>query len=180
MIAPARTPVVSPTTAQSRAGDSARDLPPGGTRLRIGDLAAAADVSVDTLRYYERRGLLHPIGRRASGYREFAPGAIGLVRFIKQAQALGFTLAEVEELVRLRDKASVPAAALDVRNVAAAKITDIDERVRQLTALRGALADLVDACERQCGTSGPPGIERCPIIAALNDEPSDGATDASP
>ena len=137
--------------------------------LRIGDLAAQSGVSVDALRYYERRGLLRPSGRRASGYREYPPEAAGLVRFIKRAQGVGFSLAEVEELVRLRGDARQPAAVLAAREVARAKIKDIDERVRQLTALRGALADLVDACESTCGADRPSAPAACPIIGALND-----------
>ena len=137
--------------------------------LRIGDLAARAGVSVDALRYYERRGLLRPTGRRASGYREYPPEAAGLVRFIKRAQALGFSLAEVEELVRLRADARQPAAALAARDVARAKIEDIDERVRQLTALRGALVELVDACESACRPDEPSPGAGCPIIGALDD-----------
>ena len=137
--------------------------------LRIGDLAARAGVSVDALRYYERRGLLRPAGRRASGYREYPPESAAVVRFIKRAQALGFSLAEVEELVRLRADARQPAVALAARDVARAKIDDIDERVRQLTALRGALVELVDACESTCGPDGPSAAAGCPIIGALGD-----------
>ena len=143
--------------------------------LRIGDLSARAGVSVDALRYYERRGLLRPTGRRASGYREYPPEAAALVRFIKRAQALGFTLAEVEELVRLRADARQPSAALAARDVAAAKVRDIDERVRQLLALRGALAGLVEACEATCGRDGPADDAGCPIIGALDHEASDDA-----
>ena len=139
--------------------------------LRIGDVAAQAGVSVDALRYYERRGLLRPTGRRAGGYREYAPDAAALVRFIKRAQALGFTLAEVEELVRLRREARQPAAALAAREVARAKLHDIDERVRQLTALRGELAELVEACETHC-TPDAPAAAGCPIIGALDDDPT--------
>jgi len=139
--------------------------------LRIGDLAERTGVTVDTLRYYERRGLVRPTGRRASGYREYPPEAVGVVRFVKRAQALGFTLAEVEELLRLRGDASRPAAALAAREVALAKIGDIDERVRQLQALRGALAGLVDACESTCGIAGPMAPAACPIIGALDDGP---------
>lgn len=153
---------------------------PAAATLRIGDLAARAGVSVDALRYYERRGLLTPTGRRASGYREYPPEAAALVRFIKRAQALGFALAEVEELVRLRGNARRPAAALAARDVAAAKVRDIDERVRQLLALRGALADLVEACESTCGPDGPPDDASCPIIGALDDRAleDDGTTPA--
>ena len=146
------------------------DAAPAGV-LRIGDLAAQAGVSVDALRYYERRGLLRPAGRRAGGYREYAPDAAGLVRFIKRAQALGFTLAEVEELVRVRREARQPSAALAAREVARAKMRDIDERVRQLSALRGALAELVDACESTCSPDAP-AAAGCPIIGALDDGPA--------
>jgi MerR family transcriptional regulator, mercuric resistance operon regulatory protein len=136
--------------------------------LRIGDLASAAGVSPDTLRYYERRGLLRPSGRRASGYREYPPEAVGVVRFIKQAQALGFSLIEVEELLRLRSAAERPATALEAREVAVAKLRDIDAKVRQLDALRGVLADLVADCERTCGDGRALADARdCPIIATL-------------
>ena len=141
--------------------------PAGGDVLRIGDLAARSGVSVDALRYYERRGLLRPAGRRAGGYREYAPEAATLVRFIKRAQALGFTLAEVEELVRLRRDAERPAAALAAREVARAKMRDIDERVRELSALRTELAELVEACEAVCTADDPPAAG-CPIIDALD------------
>ena len=121
-------------------------------RLRIGDVAARAAVSVDALRFYERRGLLHPIGRRASGYREYDPDTIRLVRFIRRAQALGFTLTEVEDLVRLRERAWVGDAPRKLREAAGAKVADIDHRLRQLRALRGALTKLITACDEACPT----------------------------
>ena len=137
--------------------------------LRIGDLAARTGVSVDALRYYERRGLLRPTGRRASGYREYPPEAAALVRFIKQAQALGFTLVEVEELLRLRGAVGRRAAALEAREVTLGKLHEIDEKVRQLQALRGALAGLVAECERTCGDGEALADARdCPIIGAPN------------
>lgn len=140
----------------------------GGSAVRIGDLASQSGVSVDALRYYERRGLLRPSGRRTSGYREYPPEAAGLVRFIKRAQALGFTLAEVEELIRLRGDVRRPAAALEARAVAAAKIQDIDARVRELLALRASLAELVDACEATHSVAGDAADADCPIIGALD------------
>jgi DNA-binding transcriptional MerR regulator len=152
--------------ASAPGGAPDRETPP----LRIGDVAAAAGVSADTLRYYERRGLLQPSGRRASGYREYPPESVALVHFIKQAQALGFTLAEVEELTRLRGTAARPGAALEAREVAVAKLRDIDEKLRQLGALRAALADLVADCERTCGDGRAlVDASACPIIAALDD-----------
>ena len=132
--------------------------------LRIGEVAAQAGVNVQTLRYYERRGLLEEPERRPSGYRTYAPEAVRLVRFIKRAQDLGFTLKEVHELLRLRE--SQPRSRTKVRELAEAKIRDIDEKTRHLRAIRKALTVLTDSCA--CRGSA---LE-CPILEALNDEGS--------
>lgn len=134
----------------------------GEGRMRIGAVAAAAGVNVQTLRYYERRGLLERPPRSRSGYREYGPEAVQLVRFIKRAQGLGFTLREIEGLLRLRH-----AGGRDRRRVlevAVAKLADVDERIRRLQSVRGALATLVESCA--CGGSEPV----CPILEALTDE----------
>lgn len=143
---------------------------PTAAVLRIGDLAAAAGVTPDALRYYERRGLLQPTGRRASGYREYPPEAIGVVRFIKHAQVLGFSLAEVEELLRLRGTPARRGAGLAVRDVAATKLREVDEKLRMLGALRQSLFVLVAECDETCGTNVDAAVDPfdCPIIAALN------------
>jgi DNA-binding transcriptional MerR regulator len=160
------------------------------SRLRIGDVATRSGVSVDTLRFYEKRGLLQPMGRRPSGYREYSPETIPLVRFIRRAQALGFTLIEVAELVRLRQRAWAGDAPHQVREAAGAKIRDIDHRMRQLGALRDALGRLITACDEACpleaearraGECGEPGAAKdarrdsvagvpldCPLIEALD------------
>jgi Predicted transcriptional regulators len=143
--------------------------------VHIGHLAARAGVSADTLRYYERRGLLQPSGRRASGYREYPPEAEEIVRFIKHAQALGFTLAEVEELLPLRRGSVRREVGLEVRAVAMAKIVDIDEKLRLLAALRDTLVTLVAECDETCGAdSAADETLGCPIIEALD------APDAQP
>ena len=80
---------------------------------------------MDTLRFYERRGLTRPAGRRASRYREYSPDSVRLVRFIRRAQALGFTLAEVDDLVRLRERAWAGDAPRQLRDAAGAKVSDI-------------------------------------------------------
>ncbi len=98
--------------------------------MRIGEVAAQAGVNVQTLRYYERRGLLEEPERRPSGYRTYAPEAVHLVRFIKKAQGLGFTLREVQELLRLRE--SRPRNGAQVRRLAETKIQDIDMKIRRL------------------------------------------------
>ncbi len=128
--------------------------------MRIGEAAAQAGVNIQTLRYYERRGLLPEPERRSSGYRAYDPDTVGLVRFIKRAQELGFTLREIEDLIELRQG---PRRGADVRAVAAAKVEDIERRIRQLKAMRKALGGLVSACDCEGGSL------TCPIIEALDD-----------
>lgn len=130
--------------------------------LRTGEVAARAGVNVQTLRYYERRGLLEEPERRASGYREYSPDAVQLIRFIKRAQELGFTLAEVEALLRLRSDQET--ACSEVRTAAEAKIEDIEQKIRDLRAMKRALGTLVASC----ATEGSP--RHCPILEALDDD----------
>ena len=166
--------------------------PPNGSRpLRIGNLASQTDVTVEALRYYERLGLLPPPRRRDSGYREYPPDAPRLVRLIKRAQSLGFTLAEVRELVRLRERAWAGDATQLLRTATVDKISDIDHRVRELRALRRELVALVEECDTACpvlpvqcsGTSTETVASNeaptttndpleCPLVGALDgDEP---------
>jgi Hg(II)-responsive transcriptional regulator len=126
--------------------------------LTTGALAAAAGVSVETLRYYERRGLLPVPPRRPSGYRDYPPDAIGLVRFIKRAQGLGFTLAEIADLLSLREGEDCAT----VRRLAERKLADVERRLRDLRRLRLALQWLVE----QCAAEGSPG--HCPIVESLD------------
>ncbi len=129
--------------------------------LKTGEVAARAGVNVQTLRYYERRGLLKEPERRPSGYREYPPDAVQLIRFIKRAQDLGFTLSEVEDLLRLR--ADQESACAEVRSAAEAKIKDIEQKIRHLRAMKRALGELVASCV----TEGSP--RHCPILEALDD-----------
>ena len=112
--------------------------------LTTGEVAAKAGVNIQTLRYYERRGLLAEPERRPSGYREYSPDAVRLIRFIKRAQELGFTLAEVEDLLRLRNDQQI--ACSEVKSAAEAKIHDIDEKIRRLRAMKRALGTLTQSC----------------------------------
>jgi MerR family transcriptional regulator, copper efflux regulator len=130
--------------------------------IRIGEVARRADVNVQTLRYYERRGLLPSPARRPSGYREYSPDTVRLVRFIKRAQELGFSLHDVGELLELRRNPG--RNRLAVRAVAERKVADIAARIRRLTAMQKALEQLVTACE--CSEA----LNECPIIEALDDE----------
>lgn len=129
--------------------------------LTIGGLAKAAGVGIPTVRYYERRALLDQPERTAAGYRTYRPDAVRLIRFIKRAQDLGFTLAEVEELLTLRGGNG--RRRTEVRQLAEAKMQDIDEKVSQLQSMRGALSILVDSCA--CGRDQP----ACPILEAFDD-----------
>ncbi len=128
--------------------------------MRIGEVAAGAGVNIQTLRYYERRGLLPEPERRESGYRAYDPETVRLVQFIKRAQELGFTLREIAELIELRES---PRRGTEVRSLAQAKIEDIERKMRRLRAMRDALRGLVEACD--CEGGAP----TCPIIEALDD-----------
>jgi Hg(II)-responsive transcriptional regulator len=133
------------------------------TPLRSGELARLANVNVETLRFYERRGLLSKPPQRASGYREYPPEAVGLVCFVKRAQTLGFSLREIKELLALRE---VPRATCgDVQGLAMRKIEEIDAKIGDLRAMRAALTKLLKGC------TGTAPIAQCPIIESLADEP---------
>ncbi len=127
--------------------------------LRTSGVARAAGVNIQTLRFYEREGLLPTPKRTAAGYRQYSEDAVRIVVFIKRAQELGFTLREAKELLKLRTPGTkrVPQA----RAAAETKLRDIDEKIRDLTAIRGALASLVETC----ACSGGPVL--CPILEAL-------------
>ena len=124
-------------------------------QLTIGKLAQRAGVGIDTVRFYERAGLLPRARRAASGYRLYAEGDADRLRFIRRAKALGFTLEEVAELLAL-SAARGPRKA--VRELAERRLADLERKLRELTAMRDSLAQLV----RHCSGSGP--MEGCPIV----------------
>ena len=129
--------------------------------MRIGKASREAGVNAQTLRYYERRGLLPKTNRRASGYREYDSATVALVRFIRNAQELGFTLAEIGELVELRARRS--RSDEDVRQLATRKIEEMDRRIRKLTQMKTELAELVERCgSARCR-------DDCVIIDAFDD-----------
>jgi Hg(II)-responsive transcriptional regulator len=130
------------------------------TGYTTGKLAKAAGVKNETLRYYERRGLLPEPPRRASGYRMYPAESVERLQFIKGAQALGFTLEEIRELLDLR--VSEHAGQADVRKRAIAKVADIDAKLDALQQMRIALLYLIDLCEGDGPTSD------CPILDALS------------
>lgn len=125
--------------------------------LTIGRLADEAGVNVETIRYYQRRGLLAEPDKPVGGHRRYAGDAVRRVRFIKRAQALGFTLEEVTGLLEL-DEAH---ACAETRELAAHKLDVIENKVADLNAMRKALKRLL----RECDTGSDAGA--CPIIHAL-------------
>jgi MerR family transcriptional regulator, copper efflux regulator len=128
--------------------------------LGIGQLAKRGGVGIDTVRYYERNGLLTPHTRLASGYRRYSELELARLRFIRRAQALGFTLKEIKELLALSAQRDVGR----VKRSAQAKLKDVKSRIAALERMRDGLATLIDAC---------PGHGRaadCPILRTLNDE----------
>lgn len=128
--------------------------------LTIGELAKQGQVNLETIRYYERVGLLPPPPRTSSGYRVFPADAVRRVWFIKRAQELGFSLKEIKELLALRVNPESTSA--DVRQRAEAKITDIEEKIKTLRSMKKALASLTSAC---CGDGA---ASECPILESLN------------
>jgi MerR family mercuric resistance operon transcriptional regulator len=131
------------------------------TTLTIGELAKSAGLGVETVRFYERQGLIAEPARSASGYRQYPPETVRRLKFIVRAKALGLTLQEIGELLDLR--ASPGAGCADVQARAEAKIADIEERIAQLDAMKRALGELV----AQCRGEGP--SSDCPILDALDE-----------
>jgi Cu(I)-responsive transcriptional regulator len=131
-----------------------------GAEMTIGEIASSAGVSVQAVRYYERRGLLAPAARRPSGYRAYAAAAVDRLRFIRRAQELGFTLSEVGELLALRLDPGTTAA--DVKQRARRKMEELDAKIDDLQRIRGALSHLAGTCR---GGRGPTGD--CPLLEAL-------------
>ena len=129
----------------------------GRVALKVSDVASEAGVSSDTIRFYEREGLLAPPGRSASGYRQFDEGAVRRVRFIKGAQSLGLRLAEIRELLEIQDKGACPCGHTKV--LVERRIAEIDAEIEQLRTLRAELASLR---ELECLASGKSSGESWP------------------
>lgn len=128
--------------------------------MTIGELARRAGVNIQTVRYYERRGLLADPERRPSGYRVYSAAALDRLKFIRRAQELGFTLNEIGELLALRLDPTTTAA--DVKKRAAQKIVEVESRIRDLERIREALTHLAGRCR---GGRGPAGD--CPLLETL-------------
>jgi MerR family copper efflux transcriptional regulator len=131
--------------------------------LTIGKLAKDAGVNLETVRYYERRGLLpKPPRSTSSGYRQFPEDAARRLRFIRRAQELGFSLAEIGELLSLRVSRTSTSGAIRTRTEA--KIADIDSKIRTLESMKKSLQRLTNACD------GCAPMADCPILDSLDRE----------
>lgn len=129
--------------------------------LTIGRVAKQAGVGVETVRFYERRGLLETPPRRPSGYREYGEDAVARLRFIRRAKQLGFTLREIKELLALRRDPSNPGG--DLKRRAEAKIAEIELKIRTLQKMKKALVKLTVACREHGATA------ECPLLRALGE-----------
>lgn len=128
--------------------------------LSIGKLAKLGGVRIDTVRYYERNGLLAPSTRLASGYRRYGELELARLRFIRKAQKLGFSLKEIETLLNLSARRNVA----QVKRAAETKLADVESRIADLQRVRDGLTLLIDACP------GHGRASECPILRALSNE----------
>ena len=128
-------------------------------KLTIGKLAKQAEVTVETIRYYQRIGLLNEPAKALGSYRHYPPDAIGRIRFIKRAQQAGFTLKEIAELISFDGTHCA-----EVRKIAELKCQQIDAQIKDLTTLRSVLDSLVNRCQTNAST------EHCSLIDALSNE----------
>lgn len=137
-------------------------MPLGTSRkhLTIGDLARRAGVGVETIRFYERRGLIAQPVRPAAGFRAYPQDVVARLGFVHEAKQLGFTLKEIRDLLRLRDDPQTDAAA--VRGSAAAKLAQIEDRIHQYRRMRVTLQELLSQCP------GRGELNSCSIVEALS------------
>jgi MerR family transcriptional regulator, copper efflux regulator len=128
--------------------------------LTIGQVAKQTQVNIETVRYYERRGLISEPPRRESGYRQYSPEVVRRIQFIKRAQELGFSLTEIGELLTLRVAPQLPCS--EVKQRAETKIGDIERKIADLHRMKQALVKVTNTCTGQGPTSA------CPILDALD------------
>ncbi len=130
--------------------------------LSTSQLARVGGVNLETIRYYERRGLLAKPARTPSGYRIFPSDAARRLRFIKRAQELGFSLNEIRELLALRMRPGAKQG--DIKSRAEAKIADIEQKIQALQAIKRSLRQMTERCDA-CGP-----LPECPILESLESE----------
>ncbi len=126
----------------------------------IGKLALQADVTTDTVRYYEKEGLLTPTSKTAAGYRLYDENSLRRLRFIRQGQQCGFSLLEIRELLTLRN--SDEACCKDVKSVTIAKKLQLEHKIKALQVMSQALSELISICDNETRP-----LDECPILSAL-------------
>jgi MerR family copper efflux transcriptional regulator len=134
---------------------------PSPKHFTIGKLADQAGVGIDTVRFYERRGLLPKPQRTAAGYRLYDESSISRIRFVRRAKQLGFTLDEIEILLQLQDKGGRKA---EVKSITTRKLAQIDAKIADLARMREVLTALAFEC------SGQGSVSSCPIIEAMTED----------
>ncbi len=132
--------------------------------LRAGELAAAAGVSTDTLRHYERKGVLAAARRSRNGYREYPVEALARVRLVRRALGVGFTLTELARILKVRDRGGAPCR--EVRVLAAAKLADIEARLQELLSMRAELRGTLRDWDARLAGKGA--NERAGLLDALS------------
>jgi DNA-binding transcriptional MerR regulator len=137
--------------------------------LLAGELAKACGVSTDTLRYYERVGVLAPPRRTHAGYRQYPADAVARVRMVRRALSLGFTLAELARIFRVRERGGAPCR--EVRAMAEVKLREIERQLEELTALRDYWRGLLVEWDRRLGSIPEGG--RAGLLERMMDSPSD-------
>ena len=128
-----------------------------------GELAKCAGVSTDTLRHYERKGVLTRPPRSANGYRQYSPSALDRVQLVRRALAVGFTLDELAKVLRVRDQGGAPCA--EVRALASAKLSEVETRLRDLTDLRNELRTMLTDWDKRLSQRGQG--ERAHLLESL-------------
>ncbi len=132
--------------------------------MKIGEVANAAGVGIDAIRFYEREGLIPEPARRPSGYREYSPDAVMDLRFIRRAKELGFSLKEISELLSIEREPAATAG--DVKRLAEEKLTDLEDKIRSLQRMKKALRKVAERCPGR----GP--ASDCSILRSLNEDPT--------
>ena len=130
--------------------------------LTIGELATKAHVGVETVRFYERQGLIEQPQKPSKGFRRYPPETVRRIQFMRRAKGLGFTLKEISELLDLRFDPE--RSCVEVREIAETKISDVERRIADLEKIRTVLGELVKACK------GKGAVSECPILDALDED----------
>lgn len=135
---------------------------PGASRLTIGQLSATSGVNVETIRYYERIGLLDAPPRTRGGHRSYSDTDVSRLRFVRRARELGFGIDDIRTLLAMAEQGG--ASCGEVRDIAAAHLADIRAKLEDLRKLEGILAGTVAECDSRCEATSAPA---CPVLEVL-------------